>query len=209
MSDQIASEQAVPWVAPVLVPGNDGRVPESKSTDDSLPETVSDRIENAREEAYLRGYQDGQQENERHAALEREQFRAIIASMKRPLESLENDVMQELLSFGRAIAKLMLKRELASDGEFYSNLIIKLSETYANGISQASITMHPADVALVQSCDLIDSGSVLPRLVGDVNMPRGSCLLDAGDFFADAGVDAFVEQVAETVKNTIDTHKPK
>jgi len=195
-SDSVNAEDIVPWIAPQLLVDEQQANEEEENSGKIELELHLAELEKAREAGFAAGLKQGQAEAQDKGAQEKACLSQLIEELHRPLVEFDNEVNAELLRFAFALTRRVLKREVESDPQYYSTLLRRISEDYALTSQSASVSLHPDDVQLLNSELNNEERATLPRIIADDSLSRGSCLVDAGKFFVNAGIDSLVSNIA-------------
>lgn len=180
------------WQAPSLgSDGSAGSLPAANAAAESERAAVDETALRVRfEEGRACGYAEGQAavRSSAHEAAAR-----LTAALVRERDRRDAAVEEELLALARAIARLVLRRELAHDAEAMRALVREALAQLPAVTTPPSVHLHPEDAAAL-------TASVAPpeaeRLVADASLARGDCRIEAGASIVDAGIDAWVARIA-------------
>jgi flagellar assembly protein FliH len=147
----------------------------------------------AREEGYKAGYADGQVA----ARAEATRLAAAAASLEQALAAFDQQVADELLALATEIARQVVREEITARPD----IIVKVvHEALAQLPHQhATIFLHPDDASLVRSY----AGDALAhaghRVLEDVRLKPGDCILESGSSQTDATLATRWRRVIETL----------
>ncbi|MBX2825180.1 MAG: flagellar assembly protein FliH [Gammaproteobacteria bacterium] len=198
-SEQLNAEEIVPWVAPQLLED------ESDTEEDDTKVDIAEHlmaVDAARQEGYTKGLEEGRAEVQDAGAREKAQLISLLQNLQRPLVEFENEVVTEVRRFALELARRVIKRELQSDEQFYLDLVQTLCSEYSLDADTAVVSLHAEDLELLRSHLPSPEESWVPRLVADNALERGSCLVDAGAFFIDAGIDTLMDKIISDLEHS-------
>lgn len=206
ISSRVSDEdEIIRWIPPSISPMTPlGKANASKdqSTSENSSQAARQEIEREIEKARLSGYQNGLVEGEARArdtaSGEREELVQVLASLQSRLTQIDEDTQQALVHFAFELGKKVIRRELHTDQQFYLNLIQRTFEEIAKQSPPVSIKLHPEDVDLICDGASNDLSSIVPLLVRDESLPRGSCLFETPVSFIDVGIDSMIDRMAAT-----------
>jgi len=204
LSDTACATEAVPWDPPELsrFPGgvahgaaSDGRTSEAGAV--YTEKHWLQKIEEARSAGFDEGFAQGQQAVAENTQKERDQLLQLMAQLQEPIQKINDVIMRELVEFGLTLAKLIVRREISSDGEYFLRQIERIFSATSVDTAGATVRMHPKDVALLEAILAAEKPEKFPELVADNSCPRGSCLVETGNSFIDAGIDTLIERIRD------------
>ncbi len=119
----------------------------------------------------------------------RDQLGAVAESERRIVAAAEAAIAEGALLLARAV----LDRELAVSTNPGRDAIVRALALVPDGGAQATVRMHPDDVALLGDIDDLALGTVLD-VVADAAIEHGGCVLEAGDCRIDAQLGPAMER---------------
>lgn len=149
---------------------------------------ADDTAEAARREAYDAGHADGLRESAARAAAEAGQLQELLVSASQQSRRIGEKLAEDLLGLSLAIARQMVRQTLAVRPEIVLPLITDALAEISTASTQPTLTLHPADAALVRArlSDSLTEGNWL--LVEDATVARGGCLVHTAASHIDATV---------------------
>ncbi len=154
-------------------------------------EDVERIMQQARDEGYKAGYQEGQAKARDEAA----RLGRAAGKIESALKGLDSEVADELLALSLELARLVLRSEITARPE---SLLAVIQEALGQLPHQhAAIYLNPDDASLVRSYlgdQLAHAGH---RILEDPKLARGDCMLDAGGSHVDAAVATRWRRVVE------------
>ncbi len=157
------------------------------------PRITAEQIEAIQAQAYAEGFELGRRDGEAagRAALatEAERLRAILATLAKPLDTLDAEVEEELAILALTVARHLVRRELRTDpGQIIAVLRSALAALPGNE-RDVRVHLHPEDAALVRGSLGDAGGESYWRLVEDPVISRGGCRVEAGPSQVDARIE--------------------
>lgn len=154
-------------------------------------EDVERIMQQARDDGYKAGYQEGQAKARDEAA----RLGRAAGKLEAALKGLDSEVADELLALSLELARLVLRSEITARPE---SLLTVIQEALGQLPHQhAAIYLNPDDASLVRSYlgdQLAHAGH---RILEDPKLARGDCMLDAGGSHVDANVATRWRRVVE------------
>lgn len=143
--------------------------------------------EQARRKGYDEGLAQGQAEARKRAEETANELAALWASMEAPIAEQEKLASEHLLSLVVAMVRAILEKELPLDEALIKDTLDDGLATLAESAAPITITLSPADKALVE--DLLAAKRVSADLVSDPSMLRGGCRIERGHALVDATIE--------------------
>jgi flagellar assembly protein FliH len=135
------------------------------------------KVRNVHQLAYEAGRADGLREAAAMAAVDAQGFAALIESLRRQHLETSHLLADEILGVALEIARQMINQSLAARPEGVLTVVQEALSRVLQPAAQATITLNPADAALVQSHlgETLAAGGW--RISEDANLARGGCRL--------------------------------
>jgi flagellar assembly protein FliH len=108
---------------------------------------------------------------------------------------------QQLVQLALALAKRIVRRELATDDELLAALARVALERLGEA-RPATIRLHPEDFGRTTAGRLDQWAAAHVTVVADPNVNRGGCLVESPFGFVDASVDAQLQELAAALLET-------
>ena len=201
-----------PWQVPELAKGQaptPGFIPrrQTSSKDSKLSEKVQKpatdngrEVEKAQlEEAYRKGYEEGLQAAGGLQDAQKQQaikLKEIVQAMSRPLNRINDAVEAELVELSLAVAKMILRREIAEDPKHIVGLIREAIKQLPATSLNIRIHLHPDDAIVVREALSGTEQAALWQIEEDPLMHSGDCQIHTDTSFIDAGIDGLVARLA-------------
>jgi flagellar assembly protein FliH len=152
-------------------------------------DTEAARIRNVHQLAYESGRADGLREGAAKAGVDAQRFAALADSVRRQSLELNHLLADEILGVALAVAQQMVRQSLETPNDGIIAVIQDALSRVLQPVAQATITLNPADAALVQAQlgDTLAAGGW--RIIEDAGVTRGGCLLHTLASELDASVE--------------------
>lgn len=156
------------------------------------------------EDAYARGWSEGEEEGRRQEA---ERLEKAVAAAERVLTAVSDRERAwaeaaevEIALLATAIARQIIGRELETEPEIVVDLVRRAVAEFP--LSQpVRVRVHPEDLAILSALSPSDGDGTAQSLerevcwVPDVRIERGGCIVDGRDQIIDARVDKALERI--------------
>jgi len=161
----------------------------------------------AYQEAYEKGLAEGREaghaqaltESRQQSAQHTEQFQAILQSFSEPLQTLDDEVVDELISMVITVAKHLIRRELKSEpGQIIAVTREALAALPMNS-RQIKLHLHPEDALLVKETLLVAEGESPWHIVEDPTLSRGGLKVISENSQIDATVEGRLGEIISRV----------
>ena len=106
--------------------------------------------EQAHEEAYARGFEEGLAAGKTEVASRIERLDRLALTLARPLNDLDHLVENDLLELAAALAQQILHRELKNDPRQMINSVRDCLDVLPSSARDVTLHLNPADAAFVQ-----------------------------------------------------------
>lgn len=147
-------------------------------------EGYAEGLEAGRKAGHEEGHAAGYAEGRAAALAEAKRLAALAGRVESGLQALEEAVANELLALSVELARAVIRSEIAARPETLRAVILEALERLPQ--QHATIHLHPEDAALMRNLlgeALQHAGQ---RIIEDVRLSRGDCLIDAGHAQIDA-----------------------
>ena len=176
----------------------DADAPVAANGDASTPVTVDrQELERLREEARREGYNAGYAAGQVAAQEEAGRLARAAASLDEALAEFDQQVADELLALAMEIARQVVRDEISARPDVIVKVVYEALSQLPH--QHATIFLHPDDASLVRSY----AGDALThaghRLLEDVRLNRGDCVLESGSSQSDASLATRWRRVIETL----------
>lgn len=167
---------------------------------EALPEAdreaeTQQRIRLALEEARRQGYEVGLEQGRSEMEQETRRLRQLAESLGSALDSLDFRLADEVLNLSLDVAKQVIAGELATRPERILDVVKLALRQMAESTREARLLLNPEDAQLVRPIlnELLDKNRL--RIVEDVRMVRGGCLIETPQGDLDASLQTRWRQV--------------
>jgi len=146
------------------------------------------------ERGYHEGLAAGQAEIKRQSAALNERIQrldAILATLSRPFEDLDDEVEQQLTLLALTVGKQMVRRELRTDPAQVIAVIRESVGRLPAAARDVRVHLHPEDAAVVRELlSVPTSGDRAWTLIEDPSLSRGGCIVRTDTSQIDARLDS-------------------
>lgn len=170
-----------------------------------VPVSLADqqaRLAALERDAFTKGYAQGERAGLEAGAKRAEAMLRRVAHTLEELSTLRDAMVrqseQELVQLAVAIARRILRREVAVDPQLIGALAHVALERVGSAIP-AVIRLHPEDYAIVSAQQSADWAGRQVQVLPDPSVSRGGCLVESEFGYIDASVDAQVGEIARVV----------
>jgi len=115
---------------------------------------------------------------------------ALLGALARERDARDALLEDELLGLARAMARLVVRRELELDGDLMRDFVREALARLPRLADAPRVHLHPLDAASVDVPDGLDERVVV---VADATLARGECRVESGPTLIDAGIDAWID----------------
>ncbi|RKZ89480.1 MAG: flagellar assembly protein FliH [Gammaproteobacteria bacterium] len=160
-------------------------------------------IESLQNEAKQEGFKAGFDEG-RKAGLEAGQadiiqqldyLKQIMVSLNTPLNDLDQQIENDLITLVTTVARQIVRRELKADPEHVIGAIRAAISVLPINDRKIKIYLNPQDTELVKNGLSLDDDGASWQWLEDPVLTRGGCRLETADTMVDATVEARLESV--------------
>lgn len=152
------------------------------------------------EEGKAEGFQSGLSEGQKVIDEKSSQFSAIMSTLSNPLEKLDNEVEEELVTLAMLVARQLIRRELKLDPSHVIAAIRQAVEILPVATQKIVVFLHPDDATLVrESLSLADEDEQRWKIVEDPMLARGGCKVETKFSRIDASIETRINSVITQV----------
>lgn len=167
------SGEFVNWHAPAV---DAGAVAEPEPAAPPSPQADAARVlEQAREQGFAQGHQEGIMAGRETLKQQAELLQNVLAAVAQPVQQLEREFEDELLTLITAIARQLVRRELHQDPSHIISIIREGLAALPAGAAHIRVRLHPADADVVRELLQPDEGGRAWDIEADPVMERGGC----------------------------------
>jgi flagellar assembly protein FliH len=181
----------VPEVTPLRAAGKAGARP--------LPTAA--RIEElqrqAHQEAFEQGRREGLEKGRQQVQNQAARLEAIVRSLARPLEELDERVMEEVGALALAIARHLVRRELRADPGQILAVVQQAAAVLPAGSRRIRLYVNPEDAAVIRGhmTELSEPGGAW-QVIEDPALMRGGCRVETEHSRIDASIERRLAAIA-------------
>jgi flagellar assembly protein FliH len=171
------------------------------------PVPVEALLREARQEAYQEGYRNGlaalesykQTQSAQMAAYMSDQIGLLASDFHQRLEALEQQLAGRIAGVALELARQVVRADLIVQPETVVVVAEEVLATLLASARQVVLRLHPDDHALAQAqlAEVLQARGV--RVVPDVNLTRGGCLVESDIAVVDATVEARWDRAAASL----------
>jgi len=182
------------------VPGEDPRLdpdPVAQPAAEPAP-NIDELVDVARREGYQDGYRNGlsaletykQTQGAQLAAHMSDQVSGLVSDLHRRLESLEQQLAGRIAGVALELARQVVRSEINQRPEQVLLVAEEALGTLLASARQIVLRMHPDDQAMAQGTltEILDARGA--RLIPDLSITRGGCVVESDIAVVDASVEA-------------------
>lgn len=138
------------------------------------------------------GFEQGSQALESHesrkAADVAAQMKRLLEGFTRDLSTLESQLASDVVSLAVDIAREVIRRELALDGQALLPAAREALRALGEGASVLEVHLNPVDAGRIAPA--LQGAPSAPRVVPDADVPPGGCRVEGDTGIAEAGFTA-------------------
>ena len=163
----------------------------------------AEQVKAARTAGYQDGYRDGlvalEAFKQSFARQATSQVGALLASIGAQLDGLQQDLAQSVAATALALARQVVRSELAQRPESVAHVAQEALETLLLSARHITLRVHPDDQPLVAdgAADVLEARGA--RLVADAAIERGGCIVESSIGVVDASVETRWRRAAATI----------
>ena len=153
------------------------------------------RIEEAYEAAREQGYAEGLAQAKDEARSQAARFKALIESYSAAVDSLDFRLSDQVLNLALDVARQIVAGELAARPERILDVVNLALRQMVETTREARLLLNPEDAAIIRPLlnEALDKSRL--RIVEDVRIVRGGCLIETPQGDLDATLQARWRQV--------------
>ncbi len=148
----------------------------------------------ARQQGYQDGYRDGlvalEGFKQSFAMQTATQVAAVVRSTGEQLDVLQQEMAQALAGAAIELARQIVRSELEGRPELVATVATEALDTLLLSARHITLRLHPDDHALVAAGAADDLAARGARLIGDLNVTRGGCIVESDLGVIDASIEA-------------------
>jgi len=123
-------------------------------------------------------------------------FAGLISCLAMPLEKLDNEVENELVTLAMSVARHLIRRELKHDPSQIIAVIRQAVKILPLSTQNITLFLHPDDLILVrESLSLGEDDELRWKTIEDPMLNRGGCKIETAYSRIDASVESQINRV--------------
>jgi flagellar assembly protein FliH len=151
------------------------------------------------DEGFTQGREDALVAGRQAVQSQVEILQRMMLSLTAPFAELDEDVETALLELATAVARQVVRRELATDPELVLAIIREAISLLPVAARRITLQLHPEDARLVQEHMSATLEEGLWRIVEDPACARGGCIVTTEHTRIDASLEQQIERIATNV----------
>ncbi len=168
----------------------------------AIREPTQKEIEARRQQGYDEGFKKGKQEGivagQENLKQQAEHLAQVVNQLSKPLENLDDEVVNELVTLAMTIAKHLVRREIKEHPGEIVAIVREAVAVLPTTSRTIQIFLHPDDAALLkESLTISEQGRW--TLVDDPSITRGGCRLTTESAALDASIETRLAAVVAEV----------
>lgn len=148
---------------------------------------TADQLEQLQKEAYEEGFEQGKKagfeyghkealtEGRERLRRSTERFDALLTTLDRPLQELDQQVEKELVALVIAMVRQLVRREVKSDPGQIIGIVRESLAVLPVSARHVRVVLHPEDAGLVREIFDLSEGDLGWKIVEDPVLTRGGC----------------------------------
>jgi flagellar assembly protein FliH len=173
-------------------------------------EALADAEARARAEGFDAGLCEGREAGRAEVEARAEQLAAVLASLERPLQTVEEQTERALVEIACAVAGQLVRRELHAHPDEIVPVVREAVAALGTETQGLEIRLQPDDAALVREALSLGDDGERWRIREDPALARGDCQVHAGHAWVDARLDTRIARIVQHVlggERTSDTRE--
>lgn len=171
--------------------------PEPPPPEPTVVLPTAEDVERIFQQAHDEGRDAGYKEGQAKASDEAKRMASAVVKLDRAMAELDSGVADELLALALELARQVVRREIAAHPEVLLDVVREALAQLPH--QHASIYLHPEDASLLRSYMGEQLAHAGHRILEDVKLARGDCVLEAGGSHLDASVATRWHRVLENL----------
>ena len=170
----------------------------------SRPLPTAGRIEDlqrqAHQEAFEQGRREGIEKGRQQIQAQVARLESIVRCLARPLEQLDERVMEEVAALAPAIARRLVRRELKADPAQIMAVVQQAAAVLPGASRRVRLFVNPEDAAIVKEhMTALPDHSGAWQLIEDPALMRGGCRIETEHSRIDASVERRLAAIAAEI----------
>lgn len=148
----------------------------------------------AYEEAYAVGLEEGRAAGLQQAKAKAEEFERLLHALTKPFEELDETVEQELVALAVSLVRQLVRRELRADPGQIIAVVREAMGLLPVASRNIRVHLHPEDAALVREALSVSDEERAWSIVEDPVLSRGGCKVTTDYSQVDASLETRLTQ---------------
>lgn len=153
----------------------------------------------AREEGFQQGRREGLEAGKKEIKARVHELESLMQTLTKPLEQLDEQVEQELVSLALAVARQLVRREIKADPGQVLAVVREAMAALPIAARNVRLHLHPEDAALVRETLSLGDSERGWKIVEDPVLTRGGCKVSSDTSQIDAGVERRLHTIIANV----------
>jgi flagellar assembly protein FliH len=150
---------------------------------------IEELQQQAREEGFQQGRREGLEAGRKEILARVHELESLMQTLARPLEQLDGQIEQELVSLALAVARQLVRRELKADPGQVLAVLREAMAALPVAARNVRLHLHPEDAALVREALALNDAERGWKIVEDPVLTRGGCKVSSDTSQIDASVE--------------------
>lgn len=168
--------------------------PRAEEAEEEVKPLTAEQIEAIQKQAYQEGFAQGRTEGleagQKEINAQVQRLEQIMLSLSEPLNTVDEQVEQELLALSMAVARQLVRREIEQDPEQVIAVVREAMGELPSRARNVRIHLHPEDAALVREAFATEEEETAPwKVIEDITQTRGGCRIESDTSRIDATVE--------------------
>ncbi len=151
------------------------------------------------DEAYQEGLAAGRQAGQAEIAAQVANLRQACGALARPLDELDETVVQQLVELAITIAKQLFRREIQVSPDHVVGVVRDAIQQLPVACRNVEVRLHPDDARLVADALSPASGEQAWRIVEDALIERGGCTVNTENSYIDLQSDTRFQAIVSAI----------
>ncbi|MFN2308637.1 MAG: flagellar assembly protein FliH [Gammaproteobacteria bacterium] len=160
---------------------------------------IEELHQQAREEGFQQGRREGLESGKKDIRARVHELESLMQTLAKPLEQLDAQIEQELVSLALAVARQLVRREIKTEPGQVLAVVREALSALPLAARNVRLHLHPEDAALVRETLSLSEGERGWKIVEDPLLTRGGCKLSSDTSQIDASVERRLQAVIAQV----------
>lgn len=154
---------------------------------------TADTIEELQKQAFAEAHAEGLEKGLQDGAIDVRQrvdyLQAIIQKLNKPLEDLDDELVEQIVALSISIARQLVRRELKIDPEQIAGVVRETVATLPVTARNIKVMLNPDDAAIVRQAFSVSGQDQRWEIIEDPVIGRGGCKVITDTSRIDASVE--------------------